>query len=85
MPICWTMMGARQSIGGVAIWPTSCSAPSCVGLRPTSLIDRDETLLEMVERQIAECEARIARQKAIIEEMDRDNHPNAAATGRRVS
>jgi hypothetical protein len=49
------------------------------------LIDRDETLLEMVERQIAECEARIARQKAIIEEMDRDNHPNAAATGRRVS
>jgi len=31
--------------------------PSCVGLRPTSLIDRDETLLEMVERQIAECEA----------------------------
>ena len=48
------------------------------------MTDRKETPLEMGERHVAEGEVRIARQREIVEEMDRDNHPNAAATARRV-
>ena len=39
---------------------------------------REETPLEMTERHVAESEKRIARQKAIIEAMERDNHPGTA-------
>ena len=38
----------------------------------------------MAERHVAEGEARIRRQREIVEEMDRDNHPDAAAMGRRT-
>ena len=48
------------------------------------MTDRKETPLEMGVRHVAEGEVRIARQRKIVEEMDRDNHPNAAATARRV-
>jgi hypothetical protein len=48
------------------------------------MTDRDETPLEQAERHVAEIEARIARQREIIDEMERDHHPTAAATGRRV-
>src|SRR3712207_6569594 len=40
--------------------------------------------LAMVKRHAREAEARVARQEAIIEEMDRDGHPRAAATARKV-
>ena len=46
--------------------------------------DRAETPLELAERHVAEGEARIARQKAIVEAMDRDNHPITAEQARRV-
>lgn len=36
----------------------------------------------MAERHIREGEALIARQLAVVEELDRDNHPEAAAKGR---
>lgn len=48
------------------------------------MTDRYETPLEMAQRHIAACEVRIARQREIIEEMDRDHHPAAAATARRA-
>lgn len=40
--------------------------------------------LAMAERHVREAEARIARQEETIAEMDRDDHPRAAATGREV-
>ena len=40
--------------------------------------------LAAAERRLAENGARVARQEQIIEEMDRDNHPEAAAMGRAV-
>ena len=48
------------------------------------MTDRDETPQEMAARHIAESEVRIARQKKLIEEMDRDDHPDAASRGRQV-
>jgi uncharacterized coiled-coil protein SlyX len=36
------------------------------------------------EERLAQHEARVARQEQIIVEMDRDNHPKAAAVGRTV-
>ncbi len=44
----------------------------------------DETPLEKGERHVAEAEMRIARQNQIIAELDRDDHPHAAARARRV-
>jgi hypothetical protein len=41
-----------------------------------------ETDLEMAERHVVEAEARIERQKQIIAEMERDNHPEAAERAR---
>ena len=38
-----------------------------------------ESTLEMVERHVQEAMAHIARQKEIIEELQRDGHPLAAA------
>ena len=61
-----------------------CSARPCAGLPFLSVTERDETLLEMAERHVAESKERIARQNALIEEMVRDNHPDVAARGRRV-
>ena len=46
--------------------------------------EQPEDTIAMAERHIREGEARIARQIAVIEEMDRDNHPEAAARGRQV-
>ncbi len=43
-----------------------------------------EPLEERAERYVRECEARVARLKVIIFEMERDNHPNAAAMSRKV-
>jgi hypothetical protein len=43
-----------------------------------------EDPLAMAERHVREGEVRVARQLVIIEEMDRDNHPEAAAMGRVV-
>lgn len=45
---------------------------------------KHESNLLRAERQVREAEARITRQIAIIGEMDRDNHPQAAALGRAV-
>lgn len=46
--------------------------------------EEPETALAMAERHVREAEARIARQAEIIAEMERDNHPEAAAVGRGV-
>jgi hypothetical protein len=43
-----------------------------------------ETLLEMAERHVLKGEERIARQQAVIEAMERDNHPNTAAKAREI-
>ena len=43
-----------------------------------------EDSLAMAERHVREGEERVARQIAIVEEMDRDNHPQAAAMARVV-
>lgn len=54
---------------------------------PRALIivtEREETPLEMSERHVEESEARIARQKALLETMERDNHPDTAARARHV-
>jgi|KBSSwiStaDraftv2_1062776.scaffolds.fasta_scaffold3397613_1 hypothetical protein len=48
------------------------------------MTNSDETPLEMGERHVAEGGVRIARQNEIVDEMDRDDHPAAAARGRRV-
>ena len=47
-------------------------------------MDPPEDPLAMAERHVREGEVRVARQLVIIEEMDRDNHPEAAAMGRVV-
>jgi hypothetical protein len=43
-----------------------------------------ETPLEQAQRHVLEGEQRVARQRAIIEEMDRDEHPAVAAQARHV-
>ena len=43
-----------------------------------------ETLLELARRHVLEGEVRVARQRAIIEEMERDNHRDVAASARRI-
>ncbi|WP_207537653.1 hypothetical protein [Sabulicella rubraurantiaca] len=45
-------------------------------------MDPHEDALAMAERHVREGEERVARQRAIIEEMERDNHPKAAEIGR---
>ena len=47
-------------------------------------MDPPEDALTTAERHVREGKARVARQLAIIEEMDRDNRPAAAATAREV-
>lgn len=44
--------------------------------------EQPETDLAAAERRLADQEARVARQQRIVEEMERDNHPAAAAMGR---
>ena len=46
--------------------------------------DRGETLLQLAHRHVVEGEARLARQRALIETMERDRHPDIAARGRVV-
>jgi hypothetical protein len=48
------------------------------------MTDPNETPLEKGKRHVAEAEARIARQKAIVEAMERDKHPDAAERAGRV-
>jgi hypothetical protein len=48
------------------------------------IMDPPEKTLARAERHVREGEERVARQLAIIEEMDRDNHPKAAAMAREV-
>ena len=43
-----------------------------------------ETALEMARRHVREAGKRIARQAAIVAELHRDNHPEAATLGRKV-
>jgi hypothetical protein len=43
-----------------------------------------ETPLEMARRHVAQSEARIARQRKILAEMQADNHPTAADAAQRV-
>jgi hypothetical protein len=38
----------------------------------------------MAQRHVREGEKRVARQERIVAELDRDNHPEAAALGRKV-
>lgn len=45
---------------------------------------RRETDLDLAQRHVAEAEVRIERQKQIIAEMERDNHPQAAETARQL-
>jgi hypothetical protein len=47
-------------------------------------MDPPEDVLATAERHVREGEKRVARQIVIIEEMDRDNHPEAAAMARVV-
>lgn len=47
-------------------------------------MDRPEDTLARAERRVREGEERVARQIATVEEMDRDNHPRAAAQARKV-
>lgn len=43
-----------------------------------------ETAVEMAQRHVREGEKRITRQEAMVAELDRDNHPEAATLGRKV-
>jgi hypothetical protein len=43
-----------------------------------------ETELQVAERHVREGEERIARQEALIRELDRDGHPATAEMGRKV-
>ena len=43
-----------------------------------------ETAVEMAQRHVREGEKRIARQEAMVAELDRDNHPEAATLGSKV-
>lgn len=43
-----------------------------------------ETLLQLAERHVLEGEDRVARQRAIIETMDRDHHPEVAQRARSI-
>jgi hypothetical protein len=43
-----------------------------------------ESSLSQAQRHVLENEQRVARQRAIIVEMDRDKHPQVAAQARRV-
>ena len=43
-----------------------------------------ETYLDLAQHHVAEAEARVARQKQIINDMERDNHPEAAERARCV-
>ena len=47
-------------------------------------MDPPEDALARAERHVREGEERVARQLAIVEEMDRDDHPEAAAMAREV-
>jgi hypothetical protein len=47
-------------------------------------MDSPESLLEVAQRHVQEGKRRIARQRAIIEEMERDRHLQAAAKARRI-
>jgi hypothetical protein len=40
--------------------------------------------MEQAQRHVLEGEERVTRQRAIIEKMDRDEHPTVAAAARRV-
>ena len=42
------------------------------------MIDRPETVLEMARRHVREGEARLTRQIAIVAQLERDNHTEAA-------
>jgi hypothetical protein len=43
-----------------------------------------ETPLAQAERHVAEGEQRLARQRSILEQMERDKHPGAAEQARKV-
>ena len=45
---------------------------------------RSEDALTQAERHVREAEGRVAHLRAIIEELDRDGHPEAAARARAV-
>jgi hypothetical protein len=45
---------------------------------------RPEDAFAQAARHVAEAEARVARQEAIIAELDRDGHPAAAERARRI-
>ena len=47
-------------------------------------MDEPEDPLAQAERHVREGEEHVARQAAIIDELDRDNHPAAAARARKV-
>jgi hypothetical protein len=47
-------------------------------------MDLSEDALALAERLIHETEGRIARQVVFVEEMGRNNHPDAAAMGREI-
>ena len=49
-----------------------------------AIMDPPEDVLAMAERHVREGEQRVARQVALIEEMDRDNQPDAAVRARVV-
>ncbi len=46
--------------------------------------DRGETLLQLAQRHVLEGEDRIARQRTLIETMERDHHLETAATARGI-
>ena len=48
------------------------------------MIDHPETVLEMARRHVREGEERLARQMTIVQGLERNNHPEAAALGRKV-
>jgi capsule polysaccharide export protein KpsE/RkpR len=43
-----------------------------------------ESLLEMAERHVREGTMRVERQRQILVEMERDNHPHAAETAQKI-
>ena len=47
-------------------------------------MDNPETSLEAAQRHVQEGKERVARQRAIVEEMERDRHIQAAAKARRI-
>ena len=64
--------GYNHSVG---IGSAAMNRSGCMQGRSMS---NQETLVELAERHVREGEARIARQRAILDDMVRDGHPQAA-------